>query len=162
MGCDIHVFIEYKVNDDQWKAHHKHVEDKNGHIRSVSATGRNYELFGELAGVRSSGGFANGLPEDVSDIIKQESDYWTSDGHSHSHMSLEKYEKILKQQNYEMTDRTDMFYDWENIDYIKSPPSFTTIVSGCKRHAEELQTDAILLDDNVPTIKHRLIFWFDN
>lgn len=55
-------------------------------------TGRNYQLFGLLAGVRDSSvtpiKSERGLPEDVSDFVKSESDAWDSDGHSHSYFTL--------------------------------------------------------------------------
>jgi hypothetical protein len=63
---------------------------------------RNYRLFGMLANVRNGYEFAGvdlggevvpideprGLPEDVTAPVKDESDRWGSDGHSHSHFTL--------------------------------------------------------------------------
>jgi len=69
--------------------------------------GRNYNLFGFLANVRNGFGFAGvdtgneikpislpkGLPKDVSDYIKKQSDDWGVDGHSHSWLTIEELEK---------------------------------------------------------------------
>jgi len=174
MGCDIHMYVEYKVDDGEWKAHEQHieeVEDEYKSVRSVTATGRNYDLFGLLAGVRTySDGRVKpkGLPKNISPMIKRASEYWGGDGHSHSHMTLEQFEKVLEDYNrrekdYKIkpTKRTDMFYS-HDMKYEEHPPSFSTVVSGCKRHAEELKADFILLGQEPPKIKHRLIFWFDN
>lgn len=173
MGCDIHMHVEYKVGKDKWKAHPKHILDEDGYCETVSATSRNYELFALLAGVRAYTQTdclePKGLPTNVSKIIKAASDTWDVDGHSHSYITLKQFEKIIKKYNknegdYKIspTDRTDMFYEWRITDYKNQPPSYSTIISGCKRHAEELQTDYIILDEEPPTVKHRLIFWFDN
>ena len=65
--------------------------------------GRNYDLFAMLANVRNGRGFAGcdtgngfipiampkGLPKDVSPEIKQESDRWNGDGHSHSYFTVQ-------------------------------------------------------------------------
>lgn len=50
---------------------------------------RNYKLFATLADVRNGDGIApidepRGLPDSVSKKVKEESDYWGVDGHSHS------------------------------------------------------------------------------
>jgi len=74
---------------------------------------RNYCFFAILADVRNGRGFAGistgdgfnpiseprGLPEDVSMRIKQRSDHWDIDGHSHSYLTLK---ELLE-------------YDWEQV-----------------------------------------------
>lgn len=58
--------------------------------------GRSYNLFAALAGVRSEHfnesivpvSIPKGLPPDVSNIVKSESDIYGSDGHSHSYNTL--------------------------------------------------------------------------
>ena len=57
MGCDIHCYIEYKKkNDDHWRSF-------GGRINP----GRNYTLFGVMAGVRCDGLLypLRGFPEDA-------------------------------------------------------------------------------------------------
>lgn len=171
MGCDIHMHVEYKIGKGKWTAHDKHVVEDGGFVRSVSATGRNYDLFGLLAGVRRnsySDVEPKGLPKDVSAIILQASDLWDGSGHSHSYMLLEEFEDCINRYNatneeykIQPTDRTDMFYDY-GIDYETRPPSFSTIISACNKQAEELKADYILLGEEEPDVKHRIVFWFDN
>ena len=64
--------------------------------------GRNYDLFGILADVRNGRGFAGcntgdgfipisepkGLPDDLSETIRNEADEWGCDGHSRTYFSL--------------------------------------------------------------------------
>ena len=69
--------------------------------------GRNYVLFGFLADVRNGSGFGGvdigdriepiaetrGLPVDVSDYVKKQSDDWNDDGHSRSWFTLDELKK---------------------------------------------------------------------
>lgn len=172
MGCDIHMFVEYKINNGKWQAHPGHkveIEDEGTDneyktYKEVSATGRNYELFGALAGVRYDGPDAKGAPEDCSELVAAAIESWDCDGHSHSYLSLDEFQGVLNSFDYfEPTDRIDMFYNWNTVDRQNMPPEFTTIVSGCSRHAMELLVDDILLTDNVDKkVEHRIVFFFDN
>lgn len=99
MGCDIHMFREVR-RDGKWECLEETYEEDYGteeepemvaHLESLPVS-RNYWLFGLLAaGVRTEWEFswdARGLPEDVSDVIKFDSDEWDCDGHNHSWLSL--------------------------------------------------------------------------
>jgi len=66
MGCDIHCYLEYRDPNPEWKP-------QDGVIQwtgwSRIYPGRNYEVFGHLAGVRSSTEPVvepRGVPEDMS------------------------------------------------------------------------------------------------
>jgi len=109
MGCDIHFYVEKRVNGswepaDKWE---KEDDGEGGTYDSVNYNNRfysdrNYNLFSILADVRNGVGFAGcrtgagfnpismpkGLPEDVSDIIRGCSDRWGCDGHSHSWLTV--------------------------------------------------------------------------
>lgn len=103
MGCDIHFYVEKKV-DGAWKLQGELVNDDG--CKYVSGPdfydGRNYNLFAILADVRNGRGFAGiktgegfnpisdprGVPDDASDEYKQLVDCWDADGHSHSHHTL--------------------------------------------------------------------------
>ena len=150
----------------------------------VSATGRNYWLFGLLANVRCEGPRdARGLPEDVSDMIKAAAEADGDDGHSHSFISLEDFKTVLfkelnekvsdwnnnkenkwKEEGYKPTDRYDAFYDWSKIDHKDRPPEYTTLVTYCEKLIEEKSVDRILLQDEslLSEVQVRLVFWFDN
>ena len=100
MGCDIHMYCEIKKEIDgteKWYCADKfylneyYGEDEyepQYYVDSIYS-GRNYSLFGVLADVRNYDGNVpmdepRGLPDDVSETIKEASDRWGDDGHSHS------------------------------------------------------------------------------
>lgn len=99
MGCDIHLFVE-KKNNNKWEA----VKGKNPYFgcwanepeecyKDWFYNSRNYSLFSVLADVRNNYNIKpiatpKGLPIDVSDIVRKESDEWDGDGHSHSWLTL--------------------------------------------------------------------------
>lgn len=111
MGCDIHLYVEKRV-EGQWVSADRWVpneyageEGEEGMevaYESRFYSGRNYDLFAILADVRNGKGFAGiktgegfvpiadprGLPDDVSEQIKADSDRWGIDGHSHSWLTL--------------------------------------------------------------------------
>lgn len=113
MGCDIHSFVETKNKEtgkwekatgfksDYYDPESKYFsteEYKNG---DSVLDARNYNEFAILADVRNGSGFAGcdtgeaikpisepkGLPDNVCDEIKNESDGWGCDGHSHSYLT---------------------------------------------------------------------------
>jgi hypothetical protein len=121
MGCDIHLMVEKKIYDYEDKKKEKGVW-VNADLWTVNPdfffeedvprleikyknrfySGRNYNLFCALAGVREWH-FAGepprvsepkGLPEDVSDEVKAESERWGSDGHSHSYLTLKELKEF--------------------------------------------------------------------
>lgn len=117
MGCDIHLFTEVKktingterwVNSDSWEINPYYrygTDEDRKYERELDHksiySGRNYELFGILADVRGVGNPVisepKGLPEDVSDVVKNESDRWGSDGHSHSYLTLRELVEYLNE-----------------------------------------------------------------
>jgi hypothetical protein len=110
MGCDIHLFTEMKRDQGKWKNidywQHNYfydAEDPDSE-REMDLIpiyrGRDYDLFGILAGVRNEENpkidDPRGLPPDVCEITKKESDRWTSDGHSHSFFTLKELKDHLE------------------------------------------------------------------
>ena len=93
MGCDIHLFVERRV-DNEWTLWGR-VEGRtniaqDGKVAYVGALARtrNYDLFAVLAGVRGDGPDPRGLPPALSlggTLIVESYD---SDGHSHSWLPL--------------------------------------------------------------------------
>ena len=79
MGCDIHAYLEV-AKDNKWT-----------YVQRLSI-GRDYFLFGILAGVRSNQALPidspRGVPVDTSNVIRDEIMQWDSDGHTHSWLSL--------------------------------------------------------------------------
>ncbi|MDP5274813.1 hypothetical protein [Chengkuizengella axinellae] len=112
MGCDIHMYLEVRhfskddverekgvwVSADKWTEDRYNfgyddtrfeVEDKDRIY-----DGRNYKLFSILANVRNNNNLPyisepKGLPEDVSDMVKNESDFWGDEVHSHTYLNLD-------------------------------------------------------------------------
>lgn len=109
MGCDIHFRVEKRV-DGVWKHAEKMVpnkywepgDDEPEMEAEKLYSGRNYSLFSILANVRNGRGFAGcdtgdgfkpiamprGLPPDVSQPVKDDSERWGCDGHSHTWLTL--------------------------------------------------------------------------
>lgn len=106
MGCDIHFYVERRENNrwvscDEWVQDPDETNQTVPHEKSFY-TGRNYDLFAILAGVRNGSGFAGvdtgdgfrpivaprGLPDDVTDLVRAVSDNCGVDGHSHSHVTV--------------------------------------------------------------------------
>jgi hypothetical protein len=172
MGCDIHMYIETRVGDGEWQAdqHHQHIIDDDGdhYIPAVNATGRNYQLFADLANVRGEGMFGLeplGLPDDVSDIVNKASDDWDVDGHSHSYISLKDFIKILKKhKEYNLKNKDERaFYNWDDIGEEEDFPNYVSLVNYCKRLIDNHKAEAILLGQKrIPPLEVRLVFWFDN
>lgn len=104
MGCDIHLYKEKKVNGkwvtaDEWAPCDDGDDDKGIEVPWENRfTGRNYELFGLLSkGVRREHPFsieARGLPADASPEVREESEGWGVDGHSHSHLTLQELKDL--------------------------------------------------------------------
>lgn len=109
MGCDIHFYVEKKINgqwvsQDTWTREDADESDSYLTVPYGQAyySGRNYDLFAILADVRNGRGFAGiktgegftpiaepkGVPEDASAEVKEIVARWEGDGHSHSHLTL--------------------------------------------------------------------------
>lgn len=87
---------------------------KGSNIASYWYDGRNYDLFGMLANVRNGRGFAGvytgegfkpvtdpkGLPEDTNYNIKDKSDMWGLDGHSHSYLTVKELKEYFSKEQF--------------------------------------------------------------
>jgi len=178
MGCDIHVYVEYRITPTApWQAAPEHINVKEDEeyerVNSVDSTGRNYELFAALAGVRGDGPDAKGLPDNVSDLIRLAAEQWDGDGHSHSYYSLDEFEEILKQtcDYLDWSDKCETaFWEWNDYDYhgkdgkSKPPQDYVTLINYCRKLQKEVsQIDDILLGGQAGTTAEiRIVFWFDN
>jgi hypothetical protein len=150
MGCDIHLFVEVRQQDGAWKSVDEwETEDDYIHVpyKKSYYDGRNYDLFAILANVRNGHGFAGvktgegfnpialpkGLPDDVSEQVKQYSDRWDSDGHSHSWLTVAE----LLAFDWTQTTTKQGWVTWETFDfwvrYPDEPPeNYCVDVSGGK------------------------------
>ena len=148
MGCDIHLYVEKKV-DGKWQFQGKLTENDCISFEGPSFyDGRNYNLFAILADVRNCRGFAGiktgkgfnpisdprGFPEDASAECKALVESWDCDGHSHSYHTLR---QLL---NYDWTQSTTLqgwcsMVEWERWSRWdrkqgKGPDSYCGMVSG--------------------------------
>jgi len=200
MGCDIHMFIEYKAgNNLPWQADPHHVpvwedrckddstvpqEEWCDHCKDdgekqvycdagyldysqVRATGRDYALFGILAGVRGGGEREPlGLPDNVSDMILAASTKYGSDGHSHSYMSLEEFKQAIYEER-EYEDANPPSYDAFHMnaynEYKDRPRAYTTVINYCEKLKDTMSFDKEVFGQDIPSeVQIRLVFWFDN
>lgn len=111
MGCDIHFYVEKKVDgkwvtadtwyDDEDTPGYKSLYQWGPGLKRLAGplySSRNYDLFAMLANVRNGSGFAGvdtgngfipiheprGVPDDACPEVVKANEYWDSDGHSHS------------------------------------------------------------------------------
>lgn len=135
MGCDIHLYVEQRVGD-HWEQIDRPADYDLGW--------RDYRQFAVLADVRNGShgtvtpsAFARrGLPEDGTMSTREQSDYWDSDGHSHTWMTLSELYSV----------------DWD--EYHQQPgyekDGLPYLPRWARRHWPE------------PTDDVRFVFWFDN
>lgn len=172
MGCDIHLFIEHKLGNGPWIADKGHEvisedeedgEDGYKYVNDVDSSGRNYTLFGYLAGVRTEGPNAKGLPKDVSEMVNTASELYGDDGHSHSYCSLKQFKTACNKAGvYDPSKKYEpvAFSGDYNMDY-------GNLIAYLEREETrlklELETEKMLSGKRMnTTVKTRLVFFFDN
>lgn len=104
IGCDIHLYAEKKVkgkwiciNPLVWEIYS--TEPYTERVLEEIDVGRDYELFGFLAGVRTTQkvniGDPKGFPEDASAEVKQIYLEWGEDAHSGTYATLSELKEKL-------------------------------------------------------------------
>lgn len=98
MGCDIHMHVEYKWNGewlcgDYFRLRKNSTVDRPEYMYADIYGNRNYALFAMLANVRNYGDTEyidepRGLPEDCTDFVKEDYEWWIGDAHSCSYFTL--------------------------------------------------------------------------
>lgn len=187
MGCDIHLFCERRVDYDKWECEdHFRIKTDDApetiNIQSINDypkyldpvplySDRSYPLFSLLAGVRGSGGIEQiddrrGLPYDVSEIVKVYSDYWDTDGHSHSWYTA----KELFKKKYEMEEERRWLNDDEELDDEEFEWAYRGLCKLCQAITIRMVDVFYIYDSSEAVIeeqvkknadKFRVIFWFD-
>jgi len=195
MGCDIHIYTEKKVNGkwiniDPLKFGYQ-TDNFDERIVSQTYHGRNYELFGFLAQVRSlqENGFeAKGFPSDASKQVKDSFKEWGCDAHTPSYLTLKELRKNLDKTvsksalfSVEQKKKVDKsiergYPDWDSIYPCCEWSSDTSLVKFNYNipmnyiFKEFVETTIDHLNDYTwesKTSKHdeksvRVVFWFDN
>lgn len=173
MGCDIHAYLEIRrfdfddkerekgiwINADKWTKNEFAVlyKEENEPIWHIDYDDRIwgkrwYFLFAVLAGVRNAWDLTpisekKGLPEDASDEIKQASERWKADGHSHSWLSLK---EINEWDGWDIEIKDD--FGGETT-YRKFLAEF---------HDKTVKRMMTKVNHNVTEEDVRIVFWFDN
>lgn len=126
---------------------------------------RNYDLFGMLADVRNGRGFAGcetgdgfepiadprGLPKDVSDPVKAESDRWDSDGHSHSWLTLAELQAYFATEKKTHRSGVVDLEEYKNFKKNGHPESWSGGVSGGQvQHVTIAEMDRIVAGKKKP------------
>lgn len=196
MGCDIHLYVEIEQEysgGKYWKKvgnifknkyYNKDLfpDDWNNKFIDEPGIGRNYDLFSLFANVRNgtwgeeikSISNPRGLPVDISDEIKEKSDAYGEDGHSHSYLFLDELknfdwkESTIKHSAY-VSEKQEKDYKEKGI-IPKCYSAMSTI--GVVLNWEESYYDSFgkyFVDKIIPEFeklekwgKVRLVFWFDN
>jgi len=135
MGCDIHILVERNV-DGEWICVNtmSAVKDARHGNCYPNALDRNYERFAKLAGVRGDGPKPRGWPADVSQTASFIHGKWSSDGHSHSWMSVAE----------------------------AAPIFLETEFRGLDSYAYSHPADFYFNVDDRDMESHRIVFFFDN
>lgn len=182
MGCDIHLFCERRIDYDKWECedHFRIRTDDVPETISIQSindypkyldpvplySDRSYALFSLLAGVRNCGGIEQiddrrGLPHDVSEIVKAYSDYWDTDGHSHSWYTA----KELFKKKYESLLSTNKETDNEELEW-----AYRGLCKLCQAITNRMIEVFYIFDTSEAAIeervkknadKFRVVFWFD-
>jgi hypothetical protein len=140
MGCDIHLFVEVKVNEKWHCYNHPNVY-------------RCYDLFAKMAGVRGEEtpiATPRGLPSDVTEIVAFASQDYGVDGHSHSYLTsteiqeLEAWaeawcEKYCPGQTFWFNKQFGFLFGNSFSGYFKYPNEYPNLIND-----------------------FRFVFWFDN
>lgn len=201
MGCDIHMYTEVKrsirekevwVNVDDFRIN-PYYDGKDNSERQFEHQDlygdRNYGLFTLLAGVRDYSektipvSDPKGLPENMSDITREESERWDGDGHTHSWLTLAEL-KSFQAKNPSIT-RSGLINQRQVAElesgifpntwcqgtnqegYIRKEwvePS-TTLVPLIEKITERMKDVFWIYNDDYDKSieeKIRIVFWFDN
>ncbi len=195
MGCDIHLYTEVqkRINDnliwtccDNWQIDPYEIGKYD--INPIWST-RNYHIFSVLANVRNDNDNIpicelKGLPSDISDAIKEASDRWGCDGHSHSWLTLKeikdylginqqiKYSGLMLPDEAAKVDAGEMPSSWCKSttadDHVyrewsrENRPLKEFIALLNERKRDELWIFSDEQDTPESDEKFRIVFWFDN
>lgn len=152
MGCDIHCFVEKKIDGawvNQQPTEPSEVWDNESQtyvdgplVPKQTHIWRNYTLFGALANVRREyPGLSKdprGIPDDVSAEIQQEYSAMEGDAHSASYATLEELE-LLTLASVLHSEATEHGVPGSLRDFIKD-----------------------IFPENAEPDAYRVVFWFDN
>lgn len=158
MGCDIHAYIEIFDNDSQrWRFTRDLDLGRDyalfGILAGVRGPTNDTELFSEARGIPGIGELLNGSCEVVSEKERPSIEYLTyammygNDGHSHSYITLE--EAVSHHKNVIDSSGETVFQKY----YGEGSPD------GWKQMIEDLKKD---MTKDISSSQIRMVFFFDN
>lgn len=172
MGCDIHMYVEYRF-DGKWVCG-DHFE-KNPYYNGIDHYEpeyslvkiydyRDYALFGVLAGVRNYEvpciSEPRGLPDDCNDFIQKEYEAWEGDAHSCSWLTLQEIIDFQERvgPTYDFPGKRDRYILENLINKLKERADSLNLIydflwTGNERSRKEAYDKAKGI---------RIVFWFDN
>lgn len=186
MGCDIHAYLELKDDKGNWfcanPTYVDHTHAKTRIKQPELDLGRDYDIFAQLADVRNEHDLPfidqpRGLPDDASIRVKDASQAWEPDGHSHSYVTLAEINDFY-QKHRDITisgyisAKQKILYD----KYHVNPTSYCSMTSN-KSYVEHtwqrpnplsnlrFDLDSIIIMGygyRKDMTTARLVFWFDN
>jgi hypothetical protein len=191
MGCDIHLFTEKKkgdkwINIDNWKLNPYYDKNKDDGEREYyinEAYGdRCYSLFAMLADVRNESdnifiSVPKGLPTDMSELVKKESENWDGDGHSYSYFTMKelydfyesngtvKYSGLVDEDGIKEIEKGNMPKWWCQgssqpliyKEWTYKNEVFEEFIKKLEQHFESEYYNKENDSEN-----YRIVFWFDN
>lgn len=162
MGCDIHIYSEIKlpepgsswVHADGWiKAELPYLRKDNGESMIPLWVGRNYGVFGYLAGVRTNPEmcfrFGVGLPEDISPGVRKIFDEDEHCWHTPGHCTLMEFRAALSKVTDPFTEND------EDEDPYNSYLHLHRILKTMERRLE-------IIYPGLSEHNFRIVFWFDS
>ena len=149
MGCDIHMFAEYRRgNTGEWVLDDTHSKKEYGCMKELPDGGRNYQFFSLIAGVRGSEDplyDKRGLPED---IVRKLVDEHTGN-HSHTWLTLFEYKRVVNRAI--------------GKGIISEDCGWVDIIKHCEKVMEDSSAESLLLDEpSLKLVECRLTISFDS
>lgn len=167
MGCDIHLYVEKRVagkwvSADKWIKSEDDPKRMRLSYKDAFYHDRNYDLFAILANVRNGHGFAGcktgdgfnpiaeprGLPEDVCELVRAESDAWDCDGHSHSYFTVAELMRYDWTQTVTKSGVVDAatFEKWRRMkEWVTEPENYSGGVGGPSvKHVTPVEMDKLV------------------
>jgi hypothetical protein len=161
MGCDIHVYPEYASGSRQDGSDYWNLACDSFEL------GRDYKLFGLMAGVRREGQLfpKKGLPTDVSLSVKWKNELFVVEGEGEgegtcSRASAEKWGGYVDGKKDRVFHPDWHSHSWLTLDELKAVEKAYTAENGTNYMLRSLIAMLSALD--AAGKKTRVVFWFDN
>lgn len=163
MGCDIHLFVEYrKSKDERWQA-----------LARQFCLHQNYDTFASMAGVRIGDHFQpsfkqRGLPEEVSFHVEHLSRLTVVDGRkvdTDGEVSRSVAQKWVDEGRSKWTNDHQHFIthpDWHSHSWLSPDEYHQALEAAENKSPDYVAVLAALRSLEQSGCEARVVFWFDN